>query len=64
MHLKLAKKINKWLKKQQIATGNLINNKIADKITKVSKVWQQNSLQTLKNDNERSPEKVNFWKSY
>ena len=64
MHLKLAKKINKWLKKQQIATGNLINNKIADKITKVSKVWQQNSLQTLKNDNERSPEEVNFWKSY
>ena len=32
-------------------TGHLIGNKIADRITKVSKASSQNSLQIIKNEN-------------
>ena len=49
------------------ATGDLIGNKIADKIRKVSKNLQQNNLETVTNEHDKeiskeiyiSPEKGN-----
>ena len=35
------------------ATGGLIGNKIADRITKVSKISQQNHLETVTNENDK-----------
>ena len=42
MHLKL-------LQKEQFKTGSLIGNKIADKITKVSRTTPKNSSETVTN---------------
>ena len=44
MHLKLFEK--KWLKKTEKATGDLICNKFADRITKVSKTSPNNNSET------------------
>ena len=47
MHLKLLQK--EQFTKTTEATGNLIGNKIADKIAKVSKTSQQNNSETVTN---------------
>ena len=44
MHLKLLQ--NKQFKKTAEATGDLIGNKIADKITRVSKTSPKNNSET------------------
>ena len=49
------------------STGDLIGNKIANKITKVSKSSQQNSSEALRNKNETPKERhlqnkgKNYW---
>ena len=56
MHLKLLqkkkKKKERKLKKIAVATADLIANKIADKITKVSKASPQNNSETVTNEEE------------
>ena len=47
MHLKLLQK--EQFTKTTEATGDLIGNKIADKIAKVSKTSQQNNSETVTN---------------
>ena len=54
-HLKLLqkkKKKERKLKKIAVATADLIANKIADKITKVSKASPQNNSETVTNEEE------------
>ena len=41
------------IQKTEEATGDLIDNKIANKITKVSKNSQQNNSETVKNENDK-----------
>ena len=70
-HLDHAKKLSidelysfskRVIQKAPEATGDLIGNKIVDRITKVSKILQQNNSETVTNDNykeipkKRSPE--------
>ena len=47
----------KPLQKEQLkkaeATSNLISNKIADKITKVSKISPQNNSETITNEHDK-----------
>ena len=46
------------IQKTTEATGDLIGNKIPDKITKISKTSQQNYSETVTNDNDKQiPEK-------
>ena len=60
-HLKLLqkkkKKKERKLKKIAVATADLIANKIADKITKVSKASPQNNSETVTNEEEILKEK-------
>ena len=42
------------------ATGDLIGNKIADKITKVSKNSQQNKSETVTNENVKEIRKIDM----
>ena len=48
--LTLSKRANK---KKAETTGDLIRNKIADEITKVSRTSPQNSLETVKNEHDK-----------
>ena len=48
MHLKLVEK--KTIQKTAKATGDLIDNEIDDKITKVSKTSQQNNSKAIANE--------------
>ena len=60
MHLKLLqkkKKKERKLKKIAVATADLTANKIADKITKVSKTPPQNNSETVTNEEEILKEK-------
>ena len=49
MHLKL---LEKEAEAEAVATGDLIGNKSADKITKVSKFSPQNNTETVTNEEE------------
>ena len=49
---KKKKKKERKLKKIAVATADLIANKIADKITKVSKASPQNNSETVTNEEE------------
>ena len=51
MRLKLFQK--KAIQKTSEATGDLVGNKIADKITKISKNLQQNNSETVKNEHDK-----------
>ena len=51
MHLKLLQKSNS---KTAEATGDLIGNKIADKITKVSRGSPQNTSETVESETENT----------
>ena len=46
------KLLQKVIQKTAEATGDLIGNKNADKITKVSKNAQQNNLESVTNEND------------
>ena len=48
MHLKKTSK--RVIQKTAEATGDLIGKKIADKIIKISKTFQQNNLETVTNE--------------
>ena len=48
------------IKKTAEATGNLICNKIADKITKVSKTSQQIKLEAVKNEQDKEKAKERY----
>ena len=56
MHLKLLKSRNSTAK----ATSHLIGNKIADKISKVSKNSQQNNSETVTNEHDREKPKERY----
>ena len=47
------KLLQKVIQKTAEATGDLIGNKNADKITKVSKNAQQNNLESVTNENDK-----------
>ena len=60
MHFKTS---SKWLiQRVAEATGDLIANKIANKITRVSKNSQQNNLKTVTNEHEKEIPKENLQK--
>ena len=60
MHFKTS---SKWLiQRVAEATGDLIANKIANKITRVSKNLQQNNLKTVTNEHEKEIPKENLQK--
>ena len=60
MHFKTS---SKWLiQRVAEATGDLIANKIANKITRVSKNSQQNNLKTVTNEHEKDIPKQNLQK--
>ena len=46
--------LNRAIQKTAEATGNLIDNKIANRITKVSENPQQNNLETVINENDNA----------
>ena len=50
----------KYQKKAE-ATGNLIGNKIADKITKISKNSQQTNSKTVKSENDEEVPKEDIY---
>ena len=58
MHIKLLQK--EYFKKTAEATGDLIGNKIADKITKVSRNSQQNNSKTVTNENDKEIHKERY----
>ena len=58
MHLKLLQK--KQFKKLPDATGDLTGNKIADRITKVSKTSQENNSEIVKNGYDREIPKERY----
>ena len=58
MHLKLLQK--EQFTKTTEATGNLIGNKIADKIAKVSKTSQQNNSETVTNQHNKEIPKERY----
>ena len=60
MHFKTS---SKWLiQRVAEATGDLIANKIANKITRVSKNSQQHNLKTVTNEHEKEIPKENLQK--
>ena len=58
MHLKLLQK--EQFTKTTEATGDLIGNKIADKIAKVSKTSQQNNSETVTNQHNKEIPKERY----
>ena len=57
MHLKL---LQKGVIQKTPATGDLIGNKIADRITKVSKSSQQNHSETVTNEHDKEIPKERY----
>ena len=57
MHLKL---LQKGVIQKTPATGDLIGNKIADRITKVSKSLQQNHSETVTNEHDKEIPKERY----
>ena len=58
MHLKLFQK--RVIQKTAEATGDLIGNKIANRITKVAKNSQQNNSETVTNENDKEIPKERY----
>ena len=58
MHSKLLQ--NKQFKKAAEATGNLIGNKIADKIARISKTSPQNILERVINEHNKEKPKQRY----
>ena len=58
MHLKLL--LKEQFNKTAEATGDLTVNKIADRITKVSKTSQQNNLETVTNEHDKEIPKERY----
>ena len=58
MHLKLLKK--RVILKTAEATGDLIGNKIADRITKVSRISQQNNWKIIINKHDKEIPKERY----
>ena len=58
MHLKLPQK--KVIQKTSVGAGDLIGNKIADKIKGGSKNLQQNHPETVRNDNDKKIPKERY----
>ena len=50
MHVKLLQKFQFKKQQQVVASGGLIGNKIANKITKISRSSPQNSIETVKSE--------------
>ena len=50
----------KLLQRTAEATGDLIGNKVADRITKVSKNSQQNNLEAVTNDHDKEIPKERY----
>ena len=60
MHLKLVQKKKKKIQRTTEATGNLIGNKIAIRITGVSKNSQQNNSETVTNEHDKEIPKERY----
>ena len=58
MRLKLLQKDQ--FKKKGEETGDLIDNKVANKITKISKTLQKNYLETFKNEHDKVTPKERY----
>ena len=58
MRLKLLQKDQ--CKKKGEETGDLINNKVANKITKISKTLQKNNSETFKNEHDKVTPKERY----
>ena len=52
--------MERLIKKKAQINADLTNNKIADRITKVSKNSQQNNLETFLNDNDKEIPKERY----
>ena len=58
MHLKVLQK--RVIQKTVEVTGELIGNKIADKITKISKTLQENNSETITNEHDKEIPKERY----